>query len=110
MSWRAGGVRPWVVQRLSALYMAVFLFFFLLVLMFGGPLDYVTWVGIMQNPIMVIAMGVFWTSLLAHAWVGGRDVILDYIHPTGLRFSLLALFGFFLAAMLVWVFKVLLVV
>jgi len=50
---------------------------------------------------------VFFAALLAHAWVGVRDVILDYAHPLSFRVMLLASLGLGLAATGVWVMRVL---
>lgn len=110
MSWRAGGVRPFVLQRVSAVYLAFFIVAFLITVAMVQPNDYISWVSLIQQPLILVGLALFWLALIGHAWVGGRDVIMDYIHPDGLRFTLLSLLGIFLAAMLVWVFRVLLVI
>ena len=38
------------------------------------------------------------SSVFYHAWVGVRDIVLDYIQPTALRLPLLALIAFILIA------------
>ena len=43
-----------------------------------------------------------------HAWVGVRDVLIDYVHPAALRFGLLALLALALLATALWAFMVLL--
>ena len=53
------------------------------------------------------ATAVFFAALLAHAWVGVRDVILDYVHPLAFRACLLASLGLGLAATGVWAMRVL---
>ena len=110
MSWRAGGVRPFVLQRLSAIYMAAFLVLFLGAILVCTPHDYIEWVTFMQTPWIMVGSALFWLALIGHAWVGGRDVIMDYVHPDGVRFAMLSLLGLFLLAMLIWVFRVLLVI
>jgi succinate dehydrogenase / fumarate reductase membrane anchor subunit len=35
-----------------------------------------------------VATLVFAVSLVWHTWVGVRDILMDYIKPDGLRFSL----------------------
>jgi succinate dehydrogenase / fumarate reductase membrane anchor subunit len=37
---------------------------------------------------MRIATIVFFISLFWHAWVGVRDILMDYVKPTGLRLGL----------------------
>ena len=110
MSWRSGGVRTWVVQRVSAVYMVFFIIGLFVALMFNGSIDYATWRGWFQNPLMNVAGLMFWLALLIHAWIGVRDVIIDYIAGAGLRFLALMLAAFYLIAMGVWVVKILLVI
>ena len=110
MSWRAGGVRPFVLQRVSAVYLAFFIVAFLIAVAMAKPVDYISWMALMQQPVVLVGVALFWLMLIGHAWVGGRDVIMDYIHPTGLRFTLLTLLALFLLAMLAWVLRVLLVI
>ena len=106
MSWRAGGIRPWITQRLSAVFMVLGIFLFTIKIAAGNTDSYSAWAGWMTDPIWVVFIIVFWLSLFAHAWVGTRDVIMDYIHPDGLRFAVLALFGFYLIAMTIWMLKI----
>jgi succinate dehydrogenase / fumarate reductase membrane anchor subunit len=56
-----------------------------------------------------IAATAFLGALLLHAWVGVRDVILDYVHPVGLRVAALAVLGSGLMAMAVWAVRMLLI-
>jgi succinate dehydrogenase / fumarate reductase membrane anchor subunit len=48
---------------------------------------------------------VFVPLLLAHAWVGIRDVLMDYVHPVGTRAVLLALFAVVFLASGLWALK-----
>ncbi len=108
MTLRAGGVRPWVLQRLSALYMALFLLLAVPAAWLAEPLDFSTWHAMFTRPWFNVATTLFCLALLGHAWVGGRDILLDYVHPPGLRFALLCLLGLFLLSMLVWLLGILL--
>jgi len=56
---------------------------------------------------MSIATGAFFAALLAHAWVGVRDVLIDYVHAMAIRAALLGLVGLSLTAMGVWVVRIL---
>jgi succinate dehydrogenase / fumarate reductase membrane anchor subunit len=44
----------------------------------------------------------FFLALLYHAWVGVRDIIMDYVKPTGIRLALQTLVGTALVFYLVW--------
>ena len=107
MSLRSGGVRNWVVQRVSALYMALFIIMSVAFLAGAGSLDYTRWVTLLSSPFFNVMLLVFFVALLLHAWVGIRDVILDYIANDGIRFAILVIFALYLLSMAVWVFRLL---
>jgi succinate dehydrogenase / fumarate reductase membrane anchor subunit len=46
-------------------------------------------------------------SLAWHAWVGVRDILMDYIHPTALRLSLQVATLLLLAVYLGWTVQIL---
>jgi len=100
------GLRAWLVQRISAVYMLFFILFFLTRCVVDPPHSYPAWHGWMMGRSMSIATAVFFAALLAHEWVGLRDVILDYIHPIVFRVALLMLLGFGLTALGVWVIRI----
>lgn len=101
------GLRAWLVQRITAVYMLLFIVFFLAYFVVDPPHSYQAWHGWMMSSSVSIATAVFFAALLAHAWVGVRDVILDYVHPTAFRVGLLVLLGFGLTALGVWVMRIL---
>ena len=101
------GLRAWLVQRVSAVYMLVFIVFFLAHFVVDPPHSYLAWRGWLMSSGVSIATAVFFGALLAHAWVGVRDVIMDYVQPIAIRFALLALLGFGLAATGIWVARIL---
>lgn len=101
------GLRAWLVQRASAVYMLLFIVFVLIHFLVDPPHSYWAWLDWMTNSSVSIATTVFFAALLAHAWVGLRDVIMDYVHPLAIRVVVLALLGFGLAAMGVWVMRIL---
>ena len=49
----------------------------------------------------------FVAALLIHAWVGIRDIILDYVHPFGARLVVLSLFALMLITSGLWAARVL---
>jgi succinate dehydrogenase / fumarate reductase membrane anchor subunit len=108
MSWRAAGLRAWLWQRLTGAYMAAFLTIFGLLMLFNRPDTYAEWRGLLGDGRVAGATALFFGSLLFHAWVGVRDVIIDYIRPFPLRFVLLILVGGGLMAVGLWVGRVLL--
>jgi succinate dehydrogenase / fumarate reductase membrane anchor subunit len=96
-----------VVQRVSAVYLAVCLIALTVAILVHGPLSYETWRGWFAHTAINIAAALFFVALVLHAWIGTRDVILDYIHHAVARFALLAIIGLTLAAVLLWSLRIL---
>ncbi|HEX5687361.1 MAG TPA: succinate dehydrogenase, hydrophobic membrane anchor protein [Ideonella sp.] len=82
------GFRDWLAQRVTAVLMALFTVALLLQILIGGPMGYEKWAGIFSRQWMKVFTFVVIVSLLYHAWVGMRDIWMDYIKPVGLRLSL----------------------
>ncbi len=83
------GLRDWMVQRATALLMAVFTIVLLVqVLMPGRPLGYDLWASIFSQQWMKFLTFALILSLCWHAWVGVRDIWMDYVKPVGVRLAL----------------------
>ncbi len=102
MSWRAQGLRTWIMQRLTAVYMVVYMVCLVLLLPETSKINYETWHSIFSNSLVNIATGFFFFAMLYHAWVGVRDILIDYVQWGVLRFSLWVLVTAVLSAMGVW--------
>ena len=102
------GLRAWLVQRVSAVFLLLFILFLLFHFLLDPPRSYQAWRGWMRDPGVSAATLVFFAALFLHTWVGVRDVVMDYVHPIALRVSALALLGFSLMAMAAWVVRILL--
>jgi succinate dehydrogenase / fumarate reductase, membrane anchor subunit len=100
-------LRAWLVQRISAVYMLLFIVFILAHFVVDPPHSYAAWNGWMMSSSVSMATAVFFAALLAHAWVGVRDVIMDYVHPVAFRVWALAFLGIGLTTMGVWVMRIL---
>jgi len=82
------GLRGWLAQRISAVVMAVYTIVLVVALAAIRPADYATWKALFGHGLMRLATLLFFVSLLLHAWVGMRDILMDYIKPTGWRLAL----------------------
>jgi succinate dehydrogenase / fumarate reductase, membrane anchor subunit len=82
------GLRDWLSQRITAALMALFTVALLLQLLAGGRLGYDRWAGIFAQQWMKVLTFVTIVSLALHAWVGMRDIWMDYIKPVGVRLFL----------------------
>ena len=106
MSRSASGLKAWFLQRATAIYLILFILYLLQQMIFNPPADYAAWRDWVAQPLVSLAMLLFFASLLLHAWVGIRDVIIDYVHPTAIRVSLLTVIGFGLVGCAAWALKI----
>jgi succinate dehydrogenase / fumarate reductase, membrane anchor subunit len=99
------GLDMWLLQRASAIYMALFLPIFLIIALTAGPLDFAVWHGLFESLAMKVASLLFIAAMLAHAWIGLREIFIDYLHCASCTLLRLALYFAFAAlylACLVW--------
>ena len=82
------GLRDWLLQRVTAVVMAVYSVLALVVLLAAGPLTYESWKALVAQQPVRIATFLFVVSVLLHAWVGIRDIWMDYVKHTGVRLTL----------------------
>ena len=108
MSRQASGLQAWALQRLTAVYIGLYLLYLLLQLLLGMPSDHAAWHSWFTGGVMSVATFIAILSLLLHSWIGVRDVIIDYIKPAPLKIMLLALVLLYLAGCGIWAGKLLL--
>ena len=97
------GLRAWLVQRVSALYLLGFILYFIAYFLFAGPGDYDAWRSHVAQPWVQLLVLAAFVALLLHAWVGLRDVMLDYVKPAAARAVALPLVAGALIAIGLWV-------
>lgn len=108
MSWRASGLRAWLLQRVSAVYLAAYFVYVAVVLLVAPPQNYLQLTSWMSGLPMALATALFFLALLAHAWVGMRDVLIDYVKPFGVRMTLLIFLAGSLLTLGLWALRVVL--
>ena len=82
------GLRDWLMQRITAVAIALYLVLLLGILLFKPGLDLAAWRSLFAGQAFRLATFVALISMFLHAWVGMRDIIMDYIRPTGIRLTL----------------------
>ena len=83
------GLRDWLSQRVTAALMALFTLLLLVQLLWPGrPLGYDTWAGIFATQWMKVLTFSVIVALGYHAWVGLRDIWMDYVKSVVLRLVL----------------------
>ncbi len=82
------GLRDWLGQRITAVLMALFTVVLLVQVLMPGELGYDRWAGIFSQQWMKFLTFALIVSLAFHAWVGVRDIWMDYVKPVGVRLAL----------------------
>ena len=101
------GMRDWLSQRVTAVLMAAFTLILLVQLLLPGPLGYDRWAGIFSAQWMKLLSLVVVLALAWHAWVGMRDIRMDYVKPVGARLGLQVLTIVWLLGCTAWAVQVL---
>lgn len=96
------GLSAWLIQRLSALYLGAFTVYALIRLTMAGSWSHAAWSGWLAAPLNAVTLWLAALALLLHSWVGGRDVLLDYVHPLGLRVIMLTVLAGWLLGSGIW--------
>lgn len=99
---RYPGMRLWLAQRLSAVFMAAYLLMLALILLLKQPQGYADWYALMTPWWWRVFTLLFFVALLMHAWLGVRDVFKDYIFNLRLRAVLQIAVDALLIIYLVW--------
>lgn len=96
------GLRNWLLQRVTALVMAMYLLVMLALLVAQQPANYQSWRGLFAPMWVRLATLLFVASLLVHAWLGVRDILNDYVQSLPVRAVLQRLTGMVLLLEAVW--------
>jgi len=82
------GLRDWLVQRATAVLMALFTLAVIVQVLMPGPMGYDKWAGIFAAQWMKVLTFTVIIAMAWHAWVGTRDIWMDYVKSAGLRLML----------------------
>ena len=82
------GLRDWLAQRITAVIMAIFVVFVVGYLLLQPAVNYDVWIMLFSNNVTRSFALLFLLSLFYHAWIGVRDIVMDYVKPAGVRFSI----------------------
>jgi len=98
---KGAGLRDWKIQRITAILMVIYTFFFVGYWWMQPTLSYDTWKLFFSMPFMRITTPLIVAAIAWHAWIGMWTVSTDYI--PGFKWRLLfntvvvvTLLGFFL--------------
>jgi succinate dehydrogenase / fumarate reductase membrane anchor subunit len=101
------GLRDWLAQRITAVIMAGYSIVVFGFVATAKNLNYVAWRDFFNLGWVRVATLLFVVSLAWHAWVGVRDILMDYIKPDGLRLALQVATVLVIACYLGWTIQIL---
>lgn len=82
------GLRDWMIQRITAVVMAVYTLIILGAILAGVLENATTWHSFFHQGWVRYSTFLFSLCLCYHAWIGIRDIWMDYIKPVWVRVTL----------------------
>ena len=82
------GTGTWLLQRATAVALALALPGLAIYFLAALPIDFTGWQALFAPLWLRVLMLLTIAALALHAWVGMRDIFMDYVHHTGLRLAL----------------------
>ena len=101
-SLTGNGLKDWLIQRVSAVYLLGYVLFLLGYTALHMPLDYEQWTLLFHCQIVKITTVLALLMFLLHAWIGIWTVTTDYLQHMGLRLVIQILVALFLSAQFIW--------
>lgn len=95
------GLAGFIGQRVTSIVLTLWVLLVGVSVLFG-PLSYDTWSALFAPLWMKVITLIALSSLLYHAWIGMRNIWMDYIAPVWARLSLQAITVLWLVACGVW--------
>lgn len=82
------GLRDWLAQRVTAVVMVAYSLFVAGWLLWHPAAGYDAWTGLFSGSVMRSCSLLFLLCVYYHAWIGVRDIVMDYIKPTLIRLAI----------------------
>ncbi|WP_144395541.1 succinate dehydrogenase, hydrophobic membrane anchor protein [Pleionea sediminis] len=96
------GLHDWVIQRLSAIVMALFTFYLIWFFASNPHINYELWNAFFSSTL-VKGFGILTIILMSlHIWVGMWIVSTDYLKPLSIRLIFQALLVIYCLAIIFW--------
>jgi succinate dehydrogenase / fumarate reductase, membrane anchor subunit len=106
------GLREWLLQRVTAVIMAIYTLVLLACLVIRPPATHADFRTMFAGGFFRVATMFFFAALLYHAWVGAallyhawvglRDILMDYVKPVWMRLGLQVVVGVVLLCYVIW--------
>ncbi len=102
MALTSSGVRDWLIQRVTAVIIFIYLAYLAYFVISHTPVSYSEWHMLFACQWMQLASSLVLLAIVWHAWVGMWTVLTDYVKCSGLRMILQSVFIVTLLGCLVW--------
>ena len=101
-SYGRSGLSDWLVQRVSAVILAVYSIFMVAYLLLSPQIDFIQWQSLFNNTSMRIFSLMALLSLGAHCWIGLWSVSTDYLKSFLVRFVFQMVVGLLMFIYTIW--------
>jgi succinate dehydrogenase / fumarate reductase, membrane anchor subunit len=109
------GIRDWLMQRVTAVLMVTYIIFVVCFVVLHSYFQENTWVGLDHDMWRWLFSGfwmraislLFWVSVFYHAWIGVRNIVMDYVKSARVRLVIYVLAVVLLLLYSVWVVQIL---
>lgn len=82
------GLGSWLVQRFSAGVTAAYILFIGTWALMNAPVGYGAWAELFSGNVVRSFTLLALAAAFFHAWVGVRNVVMDYVKPAGVRLAI----------------------
>jgi succinate dehydrogenase / fumarate reductase, membrane anchor subunit len=96
------GLRDWLIQRITAVVMSLYIVVLAAYVLMQPYLDYDVWTALFSSQLVRTFTLLFFLSLFYHAWVGIRDIVMDYVKPVSARLIIHVLVILVLILYVIW--------
>jgi len=101
------GLRDWLIQRVTAVVMALYILSLAGYLLLQPNLDYDVWTALFSSQTVRTFTLLFMLSLFYHAWIGIRDIVMDYVKSAAVRLVIHVLVILALLLCAIWAVEIL---
>ena len=101
-SYKTRGLQDWLIQRVTAVFLAIYFIYLLSLLFTHGVDSYFVWKSLFGQLWMKVATDIAVICIALHAWVGLWTVFTDYVKSAKLRYGLQTLVIVVLVLYVAW--------
>jgi succinate dehydrogenase / fumarate reductase membrane anchor subunit len=101
------GLRDWLVQNMTAFFMAVYIISLVVYLMINPVLGYYTWHALLSTLFMRVSTLLFLLFMILHTRIGLWTIATDYLKSTVVRAIFLIVTSLVLISSFIWAVSIL---